>query len=140
MIAQYHNASSQPQFTGNSVKSESCVEFSEFSFALKECNAKPHLPLEGSTWPFFCFWELGDGDSQLHGQKELVPERGSAVPVPIHFTGSQEQCIYPEPPICNSFWIQNFREQETARPEKTGIKLPLMMPLLGNSSPAFSTK
>lgn len=75
---QYHSAPSQPRVTANAVmqvKSELWVDFPESSFALKKCNDKPHLPLEGSTWPFFCFWE-SDGDSEMHSQKELIAERG----------------------------------------------------------------
>lgn len=80
--------SSQPQFTAKSVmqvKSESWVQFPGSSFALKEYNAKPHLSSDGSTWPFFCFWVAGDGDSQCMVRRSLLLK---VVPVPIHFAGN----------------------------------------------------
>lgn len=82
----YHSAPSQPRVTANTVmqvKSEVWVHFPESSFALKKCNDKPHLRLEGSTWPFFFFWEW-DGDSWLHSQKELTAKRGPSSH-PLHW-------------------------------------------------------
>lgn len=141
MNAEYHSAPSQPRFTAHSamqVKSERWVEFPGSSFPLKECNAKPHL--DWNTGPFFCFWESGDGDSQLHAQKELPAERGSVVPVPIHFTGSR--AYIPNLPSVTAprFKISGNRRLPVQGKLTGEASLPLMMLLPGNSSPTFSIK